>query len=123
VLLFVPMLAPLFGIVLGAVIFSALGYVVLARVPGFRYSTANLVLFVAGAFVGFAISTIAYGQIFGERNSGELTGTWTVAGVYVAMIVGAVGGGSGLVWLSLLFRKQQRTTSTIPKPNNSSVPD
>jgi uncharacterized membrane protein YfcA len=117
------MLVTLFGIVMGAVIFSALGSVVLARVPAFRYSTANLVLFVVGAFVGFAISTIAYGEIFGERNSDDLTGTWTVAGVYVAMFVGAVGGGSGLVWLSLLVRKQPRTTSTIPKRNNSSSPN
>jgi hypothetical protein len=121
-LLFAPMLLPLVGIVLGAAIFSVLGSIVLQRVPGFRFSTANLVLFVVGAFVGTASSAIAYGRIFGDSN-GFLTSTRTAVGLFIGMFVGAVLGGSLLVWLSLHFRKQPQPTSTISARHNSSTPD
>jgi hypothetical protein len=105
------MLLPLMGFVLGCLIFSILGRIVLALVPSFRFSIANLLLFVTGAFLGTLIIVIAYGRIFADSN-GELTTTWTIVGVFVVMFVGAVLGGSVLVWLNVRFRKQPRTSST-----------
>jgi hypothetical protein len=105
------MLLPLIGFVLGCVIFSVLGGIVLALVPSFSFSIANLMLFVMGAFLGTMASAVAYGRIFADSGN-QLTSTWTVLGVFVVMFIGAVIGGSVLVWLNLNFRKQPRTTST-----------
>jgi hypothetical protein len=63
VLLFSSMLLPLMGFILGCVIFSILGRVVLALVPSFRFSIANLMFFVLGAFLGTVPLVIAYGWI------------------------------------------------------------
>jgi hypothetical protein len=99
------------GFVLGCVIFSVLGGIVLALVPSFRFSIANLMLFVLGAFLGTMTFVIAYGRIFGDSNN-ELTGTWTIFGLFALMFIGAVLGGSVLVWLNARFRKRPGTTST-----------
>jgi hypothetical protein len=107
-LLFPLMLLPLIGFVLGCVIFSILGWVVLALIPSFRFSIANLMLFVMGAFLGSMTFMIAYGRIFADSNN-ELTSGWTVVGLFAVMFTGAVFGGSVLVWLNVRFRKQPRT--------------
>jgi hypothetical protein len=99
------------GFVLGCVIFSVLGRIVLALVPSFRFSIANLVLFVMGAFLGTVPSVMTYGRIFADSND-ELTSTWTIVGLFAVMFIGAVLGGSVLVWLNVRFRKQPRTSST-----------
>jgi hypothetical protein len=62
------MLLPLIGFVLGSVIFSVLGWFFLARVPSFRFSIANLMLFVVGAFLGTTTFMIAYGRIFADSK-------------------------------------------------------
>jgi hypothetical protein len=110
-LLFAPMLLPLMGFVLGCVIFSILGRIVLALVPRFRFSIVNLVFFVIGAFVVAGAFAIAYDRIFADSNN-ELTSTWSVVGLFAVMFIGAVLGGSVLVWLNVRFRKQPRTSST-----------
>ena len=110
-LLFSPMLLPLMGFVLGCVIFSILGRIVLALVPSFRFTVANLVLFVMGAFLGTMTFMIAYDRIFANSNQ-ELTSTWTIVGLFAVMFIGAVLGGSVLVWLNVRFGKQPRTSST-----------
>jgi uncharacterized membrane protein YdjX (TVP38/TMEM64 family) len=110
-LLFSSMLLPLMGFILGCVIFSILGRVVLALVPSFRFSIANLMFFVLGAFLGTVPLVIAYGWIFADSND-ELTSTWTVIGLFAVIFVGAGLGGSVLVWLNVRFRKQPRSTST-----------
>lgn len=109
-LLFRLMLLPLIGFMLGCVIFSVLGWAVLALVPSFRFSIANLILFVTGAFLGSMTFMIAYGRTFAESND-ELTNGWTVVGMFVVMFIGAVLGGSVLTWLNVHFRKQPRRTS------------
>jgi hypothetical protein len=98
------MLLPLMGFVLGCVIFSVLGGIVLALVPSFRFSIASLMLFVLGAFLGTMTFVIAYGRIFADSNN-ELTRTWTILGLFALMFIGAVLGGSVLVWLNACFRK------------------
>ena len=99
------------GFVLGCVIFSILGWIVLALVPSFRFSIANLMLFVVGAFLGAVTFMIAYDRIFADSNN-ELTRTWTVVGLFAVMFIGAVLGGSVVVLLNVRFRKRPRTTST-----------
>jgi fatty-acid desaturase len=110
-LLFRLMLLPLIGFMLGCVIFSVLGWAVLALVPSFRFSIANLILFVMGGFLGSMTLMIAYGRIFADSNN-EFTSGWTVVGMFAVMFIGAVLGGSVLTWLNVHFRKQPRTTST-----------
>jgi len=110
-LLFPTMLLPLIGFVLGCVIFSILGRVILALVPNFGFTIANLMLFVMGAFLGTATFGIVYGRIFADSKN-ELTSSWTVVALFAVMFIGAVLGGSVLVWLNVRFRKQPRTTST-----------
>jgi hypothetical protein len=110
-LLFPPMLLSLMGFVLGCVIFSILGRIVLALVRSFGFSIANLLLFVMGAFLGSLTFVIGYGRIFADSND-ELTRTWAVVGVFAVMFIGAVLGGSVLVWLNVRFPKQPRTSST-----------
>jgi|HubBroStandDraft_6_1064221.scaffolds.fasta_scaffold109887_1 fatty-acid desaturase len=110
-LLFRLMLLPLIGFVLGCVIFSVLGWAVLALVPSFRFSIANLMLFVVGAFLGSMTFMIAYGRFFANSNH-EFTSGWTFVGMFAVMFIGAVLGGSVLAWLKVHFRKQPRTTST-----------
>jgi hypothetical protein len=109
-LLFCLMLLPLIGFVLGCAIFSVLGWAILTLVPSFRFSIANLTLFVMGAFLGSMTFMIAYGRIFADSNN-ELTSGWTVVGMFAVMFIGAVLGGSVLAWLNAHFRKQPRTTS------------
>src|SRR5271168_2472671 len=75
------MLLPLVGFVMGCVIFSVLGRVVLAVVASFLFSIANLQLFVMGACLGALTLEIAYGWIFADSND-ELTKTWTIVGVF-----------------------------------------
>jgi hypothetical protein len=99
------------GFVLGCVIFSVLGGIVLALVPSFRFSIANLMLFVLGAFLGTMTFVVAYGRIFADSNN-KLTGTWTILGLFALMFFGAVLGGSVLVWLNTRFRNRPATTST-----------
>jgi|SRR5580658_3828219 hypothetical protein len=105
------MLLPLMGFALGCVIFSVLGRIVLALVPSFRFSIANLVLFVLGAFLGTAAVVIAYSGFLANSNN-ELTSGRAVVGLFAVMFIGAVLAGSMLVWLNVRFRKQLQTSST-----------
>ena len=93
------------GFVMGCVIFSVLGLIVFALIPSFRLSLANLAIFVIGAFLATMMSVIAYGRFFGDRNN-ELTSKWTVLGLFAVMFIGAVLGGSVLVWLIAGLRRQ-----------------
>jgi hypothetical protein len=75
---------------------TVLGLTVRLATYSFRFSIANLMLFVLGAFLCTMTSVIAYGRIFADSNN-ELTSTWTILGLFALMFIGAVLGRSVLV--------------------------
>src|SRR5580704_8019603 len=92
------MLLPLVGFVLGCICFTILGGFILTRILKLSLSFANLLLFVAGAFAGTLFLGYCYGRAFAAANN-ELKGSAAVIGMFVVMLIGAVVGGTSLVWI------------------------
>ena len=93
------MLLPLIGFIVGCVVFSGMGLIVLSRgIPALRLTLINLLLFVSGAFLGTFALVLLYGRIFADAAN-QLNSAVSVFGLIPVMLVGAVGGGVGVVWL------------------------
>ena len=60
------MLLPLAGFVVGCVVFTILGLIVIASIPKLRLTITNLFLFVVGAFPGTLTSAYLYSSIFAD---------------------------------------------------------
>jgi len=84
---------------MGCVVFAGMGLIVLSRrIPALRLTFMNLSLFVIGAFLGTLALELLYARIFADAGN-HLKNTVSVIGQIPAMLVGAVGGGVGAVWL------------------------
>jgi hypothetical protein len=86
-----------------------LGLITLARAPGLRLTFANLLVFVAGAFLGLATSTNLYLYVAKAVLAILRTKSSSVADalVYPVMLLGTTGGGAGLVWLKMRLGKRK----------------
>ena len=62
------MLLPLVAFVLGCIVFTILGLILLSYVPSLRLTLPNLVVFVAGAFVAAPAFLLIYGKIFARNQ-------------------------------------------------------
>lgn len=93
------MLLPLIAFVMGCVVFVGIGLIVLSRgIPTLRLTSLNLLLFVAGAFLGTFALELLYGWIFADVGN-HLRNTLAVTAQIPVMMIGAVAGGVGVVWL------------------------
>ena len=92
------MLLPFMGFVMGCVVFTVLGLIVLICVPTLRLTVSNLIIFVVGAFPGTLAPGYAYGRLFADPRN-QLNSKAAVLGLFSAMLLGATVGGAVLVWL------------------------
>jgi hypothetical protein len=97
------MLLPLLGFVLGCVVFTILGLILLSYVPSLRLTLPNLVVFVAGAFVAAPAFLLVYGKIFARNQLSDAA----FVGIFPVLLFGGASGGALLVWLKLRFVKGQ----------------
>src|SRR5262249_46942611 len=109
------MVLPLAGFALGCILFAILGSVVLACIPKLSFSLVNLLWFVVGAFPVTLFLALLYGYAFADSNNELKTGA-AILGMYVVMLVGALSGGTILVWLKVHF------ASTSDRSDKSSSP-
>lgn len=86
-----------------------LGLITLALSPALRLTFVNLLVFVAGAVLGLAISTNLY--LYASRAVlgmlGVKSSSVADALVYPVMLFGTTGGGAGLVWLKMRLGKRR----------------
>ena len=107
------MLVPLVGFLIACAIFACVGATLLAFIPQFRRTVANVSLFVIGAVSISALAAIAYGQVFAD-STGELHGA-AILGLYgVLLVAGVCGGLLGL----LAYRWLVRTMGVSPKSSS-----
>jgi hypothetical protein len=96
------MLLPLIGFAVGCVVFTVVGSIVLGYFAGLPLTRTNLLVFVIGAFPGAAGLGYLHELIFADAKH-ELHSIAAVL-VYVAvMLIGAILGGTTLVWLKVLL--------------------
>ena len=88
------------GFLIGCVGFTILGLIVLACVPALRVTVRNLVIFIVGAFPGTLALGYVYGRLFADSRN-ELDSRASVLGFFFVLLVGAIVGGTGLVWLGI----------------------
>lgn len=93
------------GFVIGCVVFTVVGLVILSRLPKLRVTVPNLLVFVVGAFPGAAglgyLDELAFADAQHFLNSPA-----AVLGFFAAMLVGAIVGGTTLVWLKARIPKR-----------------
>ena len=110
---FASMLLPFIGFIAGCVVFTILGSIVLGCIPTLRLTAVNLLLFVIGAFPGALALPYLYGRIFASSNN-QLTSRTAVLGLFGVILVGAIAGGAGLVWLRIHFVRTTDCNSSHP---------
>lgn len=101
------MLLPFVAFVVGCVIFSIAGSVVLARLPQLRPTLLNRLVFVVGAFPGAAAFGYLHEIVFADSQH-ELHSVAAVLGFFTAMGVGAILGGTTLIWIKTQLTKRIR---------------
>jgi hypothetical protein len=93
---YVPCTVPLsfMVVVFWCVVYAVAGLIVLACVPGLRLTLLNVIAFLIGAFAGSAALLSVYGSVSNRRlhNYPDAIG-----------LIGAVTGGTLLVWLKTRF--------------------
>ena len=92
------------GFLMGSVAFTVLGLIVLACVPALRLTIRNPVTFVVGAFPGTLALGYVYGRLFADSRN-ELDSKAAVLGLFFVLLIGAIVGGTGLVWLGMRLVK------------------
>jgi hypothetical protein len=97
-LCFLMMLLPLMGFVLGCVVFTIVGSIVLAFIPKLHLNLMSLLLFVVGALPGALLSVYLYGRAFADSQN-YLTSKSAVLGSFAVMLVGGASAGVVLVLL------------------------
>lgn len=106
------MLLPLIAFIMGCVVFSGVGLIVLTRgIPALRLTLKNLMLFVIGAFLTTLALELLYARIFAGAGN-HLKNPASVVGQIPAILIGAVGGGSGAVWLKTRIPEWFRSSDT-----------
>src|SRR5580658_6283209 len=85
------MLIPLVGLLLACAVFAGVGVAVLAFIPKLHPTLVNVSVFVVGAVPSSAVSSIAYGRIFGN-GAGELNSV-AVIGLFVVLLISGLCGG------------------------------
>jgi len=104
------MLVPFVGLFIACAIFVCIGAILLALIPPFQTTLANISLFVIGAVPSSALAAIAYGQISAD-SGGELHGV-AILGVFGVLLIAGVCGGT----LTLLaYRWLMRRMRLLPK--------
>ena len=88
------MLLPLFGFIIGCLVFGIVGVFLLKVLSSFKLTTMNLAFFILGALPGALMIGGVYGWIFANPD-GQLDSTISVLGLFTATLVG--GGFAGLV--------------------------
>jgi hypothetical protein len=84
------------AVVFWCMVYSILGFIVLACMPALRVTLLNLIAFVIGAFFGSLALLYAYGAVrFGPIQIYPDT----------ISLIGAVAGGTLFVWLKMRFIK------------------
>jgi hypothetical protein len=106
------MLIPFVGFVLGLVAFTILGLIVLGVVPSLRLTAINLLLFVIGAFPGTLVLGNLYGRLFADSTN-YLNSRAAILGLFSVMLLGAIAGGSALVWLKMRFVKSSNRDPSL----------
>lgn len=102
------MLLPLIAFGMGCLAFVGVGLIVLSRgIPTLRLTSVNLLLFVGGAFLGAFALELLYGQIFADAGN-HLRNTVAITGQIPVILIGAVGGGAGTVWLKTRINRDRR---------------
>jgi len=99
------MLLPFIGFVTGCVVFTVVGLVILSRLPKLRATFPNLLVFVVGAFPGAAGLGYLDELVFADARH-FLNSPAAVLGFFAAMLVGAIIGGTTLVWLKTRITKR-----------------
>jgi hypothetical protein len=85
-------------------VFTIVGLIVLAAVPTLRVTLLNLIAFVIGGFAGSAGTLYVYGIYrFGLLENYPMT----------ISLVGAIAGGTLLVWLKIRFIKTSGDTRLL----------
>jgi hypothetical protein len=74
------LILPLFGFIIGCLVFGIIGMILLKVTPFFRLTISNLSLFILAALPGALIAGNLYGWIAVDSN-GQLTSTITVVSV------------------------------------------
>lgn len=98
------MLLPLIAFVMGCFVFIGIGLTVLSRgIPTLHLTSVNLLLFVVGAFLATFALELFYGRIFADTGN-HLRNTVAVFGQIPVILIGAVVGGAGAVWLKTRIR-------------------
>jgi len=92
------MLLPFIGFVMGCVVFTAMGSIVISRFAKLPLTFSNRLIFVIGAFPGAAVLGYLHELIFADAQH-VLHSIPAVLGFFAAMLVGAILGGTTLVWL------------------------
>lgn len=91
---------PLAFLFLSCIAYTILGLLVLALLPVFRLTFANLLLFVTGAIPGGFLFLFLYGLLLGESMSDT-----AFFGILPVLLAGGLSGGSLAVWLKMRFAK------------------
>jgi hypothetical protein len=93
------------GFVAGCVVFTVVGLVVLSFLPKLRLTRSNLFVFVVGAFPVAAVFGYLHELVFADAEH-ELHSAAAVLGFFMAMLVGAILGGTTLVWIKVRLPKR-----------------
>jgi hypothetical protein len=106
------MLLVLGSFVMGCVAFAILGLVVLACIPGLRLTFLNLLLFVAGAFLGALVCLLGYLRIFAGHELKDAA----FVGLFPILLAGAALGGALFNWLKIRFVMTKREEPPTNQP-------
>ena len=93
------------GFVAGCVVFTVVGLVVLRFLPKLRLTRSNLFVFVVGAFPSAAVFGYLHELVFADAEH-ELHSIVAVLGFFMAMLVGAILGGTTLAWIKARLMKR-----------------
>ncbi len=99
------MLLPLFGLVMGCVVFTIIGSIVLSYFFKLPHTFPNLFVFVIGAFPGALGLGFFDGWLFEDARHFLNSGI-AIFGFFTALLVGAIVGGSASVWLKTRLAKR-----------------
>ncbi len=99
------MVLPLIALVMGCVVFSIAGSVILSGLLQLRPTLANCFVFVIGAFPGAAAFGYLHEIVFADAQH-VLHSVAAVLEYFAAMGVGAILGGTTLVWINTRLTKR-----------------